>query len=85
MDGRDITDLDEQGYYAVRKRCAMVFQHSTLFDSMTLVQNVMLPLRKHRGLVGEPAREVAMDYLAKVQMQEQADQIYQSSPKQKTP
>ncbi len=73
LDGQDITELDEHGYYAVRKRCAMVFQHSTLFDSMTLIENVMLPLRKHRGLVGPQARDVAMAYLEKVQMHGQAD------------
>jgi phospholipid/cholesterol/gamma-HCH transport system ATP-binding protein len=27
----------------------MVFQHSTLFDSMTCAENVALPLRKHKG------------------------------------
>ena len=30
--------------YPVRKKCAMVFQHSTLFDSMTCAENVALPL-----------------------------------------
>jgi phospholipid/cholesterol/gamma-HCH transport system permease protein len=42
--------LDEQRMYPVRKKCAMVFQHATLFDSMTCAENVALPLRKHRGL-----------------------------------
>ena len=45
LDGQDITNLDEKAFYPVRMRCAMVFQHSTLFDSMSLVENVMLPLR----------------------------------------
>src|SRR3954464_5861464 len=31
----------------LRKRIGMVFQSSTLFDSMTLAENVALPLRKH--------------------------------------
>ena len=39
--------------YPVRKKCAMVFQHSTLFDSMTCAENVALPLRKHKGLSDE--------------------------------
>ena len=51
LDGVDITHLDEKAFYPVRKRCAMVFQHSTLFDSMSLVENVSLPLRKHKGLM----------------------------------
>ena len=41
---------DERGMYPMRQKCAMVLQHSTLFDSMTCVENVALPLRKHRAL-----------------------------------
>jgi phospholipid/cholesterol/gamma-HCH transport system ATP-binding protein len=73
LDGEDVTDLDERGFFRVRKRCAMVFQHSTLFDSMSLVENVMLPLRKHRGLGPKEARAEAMRYLEKVKMQDRAD------------
>ena len=73
LDGEDITDLDEKGMYRVRKRCAMVFQHSTLFDSMTLVQNVMLPLRKHRGLQGDACHQTALTYLQKVKMDHLAE------------
>ncbi len=73
LDGEDITDLDEHAMYRVRKRCAMVFQHSTLFDSMSLVENVMLPLRKHRGLQGDECRRTALSYLAKVKMDKLAE------------
>ena len=59
LDGVDITHLSEKEFYPVRMRCAMVFQHSTLFDSMTLCENVMLPLRKHKGLQGEASRTAA--------------------------
>ncbi|HEX3595484.1 MAG TPA: ATP-binding cassette domain-containing protein, partial [Polyangiaceae bacterium] len=44
LDGEDVTLFDEGAMYAVRKKCAMVFQHSTLFDSMTCADNVALPL-----------------------------------------
>src|SRR5574339_242787 len=44
LDGEEISRKDEKGFYPVRKKCAMVFQHSTLFDSMTCVENVALPL-----------------------------------------
>src|SRR6516225_571227 len=50
MDGEEICNKDERAMYAIRKKCAMVFQHSTLFDSMSCAENVALPLRKHRGL-----------------------------------
>src|SRR5580692_6830840 len=49
LDGEEISRFDEKRMYPVRKKCAMVFQHSTLFDSMTCVENVALPLRKHKG------------------------------------
>jgi phospholipid/cholesterol/gamma-HCH transport system ATP-binding protein len=68
LDGEDVTRFDEEQMYAVRKKCAMVFQHSTLFDSMTCEDNVALPLRKHRGLVGEDALREARRLLEKVRM-----------------
>mgnify|MGYP003956595323 CR=1 FL=1 len=75
LDGQDVTKLDEKGFYPVREKCAMVFQHSTLFDSMSLVDNVSLPLRKHFGMTPEQAREGAMAKLALVQMDGQADRF----------
>ena len=68
LDGEDITDWNEQAFYKVRRRCATVFQHSTLFDSMTLAENVALPLRKHRGLSHQKALVRAMEYLKQVNM-----------------
>ena len=73
LDGVDVTHFEEKQFYPVRMRCAMVFQHSTLFDSMSLVENVMLPLRKHRNLVGPEGREAAMGFLRRVQMVHLAD------------
>src|SRR5450432_3250132 len=55
MDGEEISRKDEGAMYPVRQKCAMVFQHSTLFDSMTCVENVALPLRKHKGLAMKDA------------------------------
>lgn len=75
LDGQDVTHLEEKAFYPVRKRCAMVFQHSTLFDSMSLVENVMLPLRKHRGIRGVQGRALAMEFLQKVQMDHMAEKF----------
>ena len=72
LDGEDITDLSERAFYPVRKKCAMVFQHSTLFDSMTLCENVALPLRKHRNMSHAEAMAEARKRLAEVQMHEVA-------------
>ena len=51
----------------------MVFQHSTLFDSMTCEENVALPLRKHRGMKPREARGEAKRLLEHVHMQEFAE------------
>ncbi len=75
LDGVDVTNFGEKEFYPVRMRCAMVFQHSTLFDSMSLVENVMLPLRKHKGLEGPPCREAAMGFLKRVQMDHMAEKF----------
>jgi phospholipid/cholesterol/gamma-HCH transport system ATP-binding protein len=73
LDGEEVSRFDEQQMYAVRKKCAMVFQHSTLFDSMTCVDNVALPLRKHRGLSETAARREALALLDQTQMRKFAD------------
>jgi phospholipid/cholesterol/gamma-HCH transport system ATP-binding protein len=69
LDGERVEVLDERGLYDVRKKCAMVFQHATLFDSMTLLENVALPLRKHRRLSERDAEREALRYLEMVHMQ----------------
>jgi phospholipid/cholesterol/gamma-HCH transport system ATP-binding protein len=70
LDGEEISKLDEAGMMPVRKKCAMVFQHSTLFDSMTCAENVALPLRKHKGLSAKDALDEARRRLDTVHMLE---------------
>jgi phospholipid/cholesterol/gamma-HCH transport system ATP-binding protein len=73
LDGRDVSRLDNAALYEVRRVCAMVFQHSTLFDSMTCAENVALPLRKHRGLPMKEALAEARRRLEVVHMHAHAD------------
>jgi phospholipid/cholesterol/gamma-HCH transport system ATP-binding protein len=73
LDGQPIQDLPERDLYPIRKRCGLVFQSSTLFDSMTLLENVALPLRKHRRLRPRQALALARDFLRRVHMEEFAD------------
>jgi phospholipid/cholesterol/gamma-HCH transport system ATP-binding protein len=75
LDGDEVSRFDERAMYAVRKKCAMVFQHSTLFDSMSCVENVALPLRKHQGLKPKEALDLARERLAQVHMQEFGDRF----------
>jgi phospholipid/cholesterol/gamma-HCH transport system ATP-binding protein len=72
LDGAEISRLSETGMYPIRKKCAMVFQHSTLFDSMTCAENVALPLRKHKGMKAKDALHEAQRRLELVHMREYA-------------
>ncbi|MBD3308734.1 ATP-binding cassette domain-containing protein [candidate division KSB3 bacterium] len=48
--GKDITHLDEDDLNEIRKQVGMLFQSAALFNSMTLGDNVALPLREHTRL-----------------------------------
>ncbi len=48
--GEDITDLYDSQLDNVRKKIGMSFQSSALFDSMTVAENVSLPLKEHTNL-----------------------------------
>lgn len=70
LDGEEVSRLGEKALYPVRMRCAMVFQNATLFDSMSCVENVALPLRAHRGLTMAAALREAERRLDQVHMRE---------------
>jgi phospholipid/cholesterol/gamma-HCH transport system ATP-binding protein len=74
LDGKPVHDLAEKDYYPIRKRCGMVFQSSTLFDSLTVLENVILPLRKHRKMREKKAEKEALELLDTVGMTEFASQ-----------
>jgi phospholipid/cholesterol/gamma-HCH transport system ATP-binding protein len=56
--GVDITRLSERELFRVRQRIGMLFQHGALLDSMSVFDNVALPLREHTRLAG---RDVAAE------------------------
>lgn len=66
FDGQEVTTMKDAQLTDLRRRCGMVFQHATLFDSMSCVENVALPIRKHSRLGTAKARERALMYLAQV-------------------
>ena len=47
---QDIYRLNEDSLNAIRKRFGVLFQSSALFSSMTVGENVALPLREHTNL-----------------------------------
>jgi phospholipid/cholesterol/gamma-HCH transport system ATP-binding protein len=48
--GQDITAFSEPELFKVRDRIGMLFQGGALLDSMTVFENVALPLREHTRL-----------------------------------
>jgi len=48
--GRDLATLDEAGMDALRRQIGVSFQGGALFNSMTVGENVAMPLREHASL-----------------------------------
>jgi phospholipid/cholesterol/gamma-HCH transport system ATP-binding protein len=58
--GEEITGMSERQLFRVRNRIGMLFQGGALLDSMSVFDNVALPLREHSRLAeSEIAAEVA--------------------------
>ena len=50
VDGTELTSLRERDLDEVRKRFGMLFQGSALFDSLSVGENVALPMREHTAM-----------------------------------
>ncbi len=48
--GQELTSMSELQLYEISKRIGVAFQGGALFSSMTVGENVMLPLREHTAL-----------------------------------
>ena len=54
IDGENVSRLDQESLYRLRRKVGYVFQFSALFDSMTIAENVAMGLRRMGGF-GEAA------------------------------
>jgi len=50
INGRDIAVMEEEELNGVRKKMGVLFQGAALLNSMTVAENVALPIREHTGL-----------------------------------
>lgn len=60
---------------AIRREVGMVFQHFNLFPHLTVKENCALPQILSRGKRRRDAEEMAMHFLGKVRIPEQADKF----------
>jgi len=63
FEGEDITRFTRKKLYHMRLHFGMLFQSSALFDSMTVGENVALPLRKHSDMSDEEIAKVVTEKL----------------------
>ncbi len=70
--GNELTDRVKD-IDAVRREVGMVFQSFNLFPHMTIVKNLMIAQQLVRKTPKAEARELAMQYLERVKIPEQAD------------
>lgn len=67
-DGNSIYNLSENEMKKLRQEVGMLFQGSALFDSMTILENVMFPLDMFSPLPKAQRINVAKECLARVKM-----------------
>lgn len=76
-DGRSFHHLDKDAKRAVRQEIGMLFQSSALFDSFTVLENVLFPLRMFATMNPEEMRERAQLCLKRVNIVDK-DHLYPS-------
>ena len=68
IDGKDVPAMSEKELNELRKGFGMVFQGAALFDSLTVAENVALPLREHTTLSDREILERVREKLRLVEL-----------------
>jgi len=50
VEGQEVTHMNQEEIYKMRRKFGMLFQNAALFDSMTVEENMALPLIEHSDL-----------------------------------
>ena len=72
VDGVELTDAPQQ-IEQVRRDVGMVFQQFNLFPHLTVLENLTLAPMRVRGMAAAEAREIALHFLERVHIAEQAE------------
>ena len=76
--GIDLQDINDDDALNLRKRWGVMFQHGGLFGSLTVKENVGLPLREHTQLSDALIDEIADAKLAMTGLKPEVSQQYPS-------
>lgn len=74
---RDLTTMNSKQLKSLREEIGVVFQGGALFDSQTVLENVMFPLNLFSNLSYEEKRERAFFCLRRVELNK-AEELYPS-------
>jgi len=58
--GQNVRTMSEADVEALRRRCGVLFQYGALFSSLTVTENVAVPLREHTNLSKRLIDELAL-------------------------
>ncbi|KKL80805.1 hypothetical protein LCGC14_2001090 [marine sediment metagenome] len=73
--GQDLSGLGEDGLNALRLRFGILFQSGALFSSLTVAENIALPLTEHTDLDAETIDIMVKIKLRQVDLHEAADMM----------
>jgi phospholipid/cholesterol/gamma-HCH transport system ATP-binding protein len=64
--GQDITEMRERDLIDLRRTIGFAFQFSALFDSLSIGENIALPLREHTKMKNEEIHKIVAETLESV-------------------
>jgi phospholipid/cholesterol/gamma-HCH transport system ATP-binding protein len=64
FEGTDMTPLGDSGLADIRRNFGMLFQHSALFDSMDVEENIAFPLVEHTRKSRKEIKQIVREKLA---------------------
>ena len=75
FDGRPLVASDKETRADFRRRCSFLFQSNALFDSLSALENVALPLEQTTDLDSREIQNRSMDALAQLELENYRDRF----------
>jgi phospholipid/cholesterol/gamma-HCH transport system ATP-binding protein len=75
IDGEDLTHADSQGYHRLLRKIGILYQSGALFGSMTLAENVALPILEYADLSPDLVSALVRMKLSLVQLEGYEDYL----------